>query len=148
MTTYYMIWPPPHPFMSPWELPIKYLTKTINFNNLKMRIKTIVYTLIATGLIFSGTISCSSDDEDEWGNWVDRSVLDGIPRGNAASFTVGNKGYLGTGYDGDDYLNDFWAYDMDGNFWRQLADLPGVERSAAVWVMMGTMNWGIFTNIM
>jgi len=84
------------------------------------------------GLLF--IVACSSDDDggDELGNWVDRSVLDGTPRSSAAAFTIGNLGYMGTGFDGDDYLNDFWSYDFEGNFWRQLADFPGLERSSGV----------------
>ncbi len=77
--------------------------------------------------------SCSNDDEDEdLGNWVDRSVFDGSPRSGASSFTIGNTGYIALGYDGDDYLNSVWAYDMDGDFWSQKADFPGVARNAAV----------------
>ena len=76
---------------------------------------------------------CSDDDEDELlGNWVERSVFDGTPRSSAVAFTINNTGYMGTGFDGDDYLKDFWKYDLEGNFWSQLADFPGVERSAAV----------------
>lgn len=80
------------------------------------------------------TTACSSDDDGDnfVGNWVDRSVFDGTPRSSAVSYTIGNKGYMGTGYDGDDYLDDFWVYDMDGNFWTQLASFPGLARSSAV----------------
>ncbi|MGB5817949.1 MAG: kelch repeat-containing protein [Saonia sp.] len=78
-----------------------------------------------------GLASCSNDDDDDkFGNWVDRSIFDGTPRSGAAAFTIGNKGYMGTGFDGDDRLTDFWVYDMDGNFWSQLASFPGVERSS------------------
>lgn len=78
-------------------------------------------------------LSCSSDDDDDkLGNWVGSSVFDGTPRSSAIAFTLGNKGYMGTGFDGDDYLNDFWSYDMDGNFWSQLADFSGSPRSSAV----------------
>ncbi|WP_317192843.1 Kelch repeat-containing protein [Aureivirga marina] len=76
--------------------------------------------------------SCSSDDDSQIGNWVSKSVFDGIPRSSAASFTIGNKGYVGTGYDGDEYLNDFWEYDSDGDYWVQKADFPGVKRSSAI----------------
>lgn len=77
--------------------------------------------------------SCSSDDDDdELGNWVDRSVFDGTPRSSVAGFVIDNIGYMGTGYDGDDYLNSFWAYNIDGDYWSQKADFPGVERNAAV----------------
>ncbi len=78
-------------------------------------------------------VACSSDDDTTvLGNWVERSVFDGTPRSNAVAITVNNIGYMGTGYDGDDYLADFWAYDIDGDFWFQLADFEGSARSAAV----------------
>lgn len=79
-------------------------------------------------------ISCSSDDGDDEniGNWVDRSIFDGTPRSGAFAFTLGNFGYMGTGFDGDDRLSDVWVYDMEGNFWAQLADFPGIPRSSAV----------------
>ncbi|MBQ4819428.1 kelch repeat-containing protein [Aquimarina sp. MMG016] len=73
--------------------------------------------------------SCSSDDDedDKLGNWVNRSVFDGTPRSSAVSFTIDNLGYMGTGFDGDDYLSDFWVYDIEGNFWRQLADFASIS---------------------
>lgn len=77
--------------------------------------------------------ACSTDEEDEeLGNWVDRSVFDGTPRSSVAGFVIDNIGYMGTGYDGDDYLNSFWAYNMEGDYWSQKADFPGTERNAAV----------------
>lgn len=77
--------------------------------------------------------ACSTDEEDEeLGNWVDRSVFDGTPRSSVTGFVIDNIGYMGTGYDGDDYLNSFWAYNMEGDYWSQKADFPGTERNAAV----------------
>jgi len=77
--------------------------------------------------------SCSSDDEEgDRGNWEQRSIFDGIPRSSAISFTIDNKGYMGTGYDGDDYMSDFWVYDIDGDFWSQKANFPGTPRSSAI----------------
>lgn len=88
--------------------------------------------MVAALLLSIVNISCSDDDDFERGNWVRRSVFDGVPRTNAVSFTIGGNGYMGTGYDGDDYLNDFWEYNIDGNYWVQKADFPGTPRSAAV----------------
>ena len=86
--------------------------------------------LAIIAIIFTG---CSDDDDDtEFGNWVERSVFDGIPRSNAIGFVINNKGYMGTGYDGDDYLNDFWEYDIQDDYWVQKADFPGKERSSAI----------------
>lgn len=90
--------------------------------------KTFLITILTMAVIFS---SCSTDDDEDRGNWVDASAFDGIPRANAASFTIGDYGYMGTGYEGDDYLTDFWQYDINGNYWVQKADFPGVGRSSA-----------------
>ena len=78
-------------------------------------------------------VSCSNDDDsDEYGNWVESSTFDGDSRGNAVSFTIGNKGYIVTGYDGDDYLSDTWEYNSEGDYWVRKADFPGTARSGAV----------------
>lgn len=82
--------------------------------------------------VFSLVACNSSDDEDEYGNWVESSSFDGNSRGNAVSFTIGNKGYLVTGYDGDDYLSDTWEYNSEGNYWVPKAKFPGKARSGAV----------------
>ena len=87
--------------------------------------------LMLTGMVTLAFASCSSDDDFERGNWQERSVFDGVPRSNVAGFTIGNFGYMGTGYDGDDYLNDFWQYDIENDYWVQKADFPGTARSSA-----------------
>ena len=79
------------------------------------------------------TTACSNDDEEEdVGNWINRSVFDGSPRSGTAAFTINNTGYIGAGYDGDNYLTSVWAYDIEGDYWSQKADFPGVARNAAV----------------
>ncbi len=79
------------------------------------------------------TFSCNDDDGDDFiGNWTEMSVFNEEPRSSSSAFTIGDRGYMGTGFDGDDYLKDFWAYDMATNSWQQLADFPGIERSSAV----------------
>lgn len=82
-------------------------------------------------LSFSFTACSGDEDSEDRGNWQERSVFDGTPRSNAVSFTIGNMGYMGTGYDGDDYLTDFWQYNIEGNYWVQKANFPGVGRSSA-----------------
>ena len=89
---------------------------------------------LATLILSLFFASCSSDDDDddEYGNWVESSTFDGNSRANSVSFTIGTKGYLVTGYDGDDYLSDTWEYNSDGDYWVQKASFPGVARSSAV----------------
>lgn len=72
------------------------------------------------------------DDDDLIGNWIELSDFEGVPRSDAVAFTIGNKGYLGTGYDGSHRLSDFWEYDPQLNNWTQKADFPGAARSGAV----------------
>ncbi len=95
-----------------------------------LKYKTTVLLVVVMVLSYS----CSSDDDDDedLGNWVNRSVFDGRARSSVAGFTIGSNGYMGVGYDGDDYLNSFWSYDIDGDFWSQKADFPGEARNAAV----------------
>jgi N-acetylneuraminic acid mutarotase len=77
--------------------------------------------------------SCQkTDDEDLSGNWVRLSDFDGLARCDAVGFSVGSKGFIGTGYDGDERLSDFWEYDISKNSWTQKADFPGVARNGAV----------------
>ena len=76
--------------------------------------------------------SCSEDEVVLIGDWVELSDFDGIPRADAVAFSIGNKGYMGTGYDGDTRHVDFWEYDPSRNTWTQLADFPGVARNGAI----------------
>lgn len=76
-------------------------------------------------------VSCSSDDDD-MGNWIERSSFDGYTRGNSAAFVINDKGYVVAGYDGDDYMYDLWEYDKEGDYWVQKADFPGIPRTSAV----------------
>lgn len=82
-------------------------------------------------------LSCSKDDEEDLGNWTTSSTFDGVARSKASSFVIGNKGYVGCGYDGDDYLNDFWEFDIEAGYWIQKADFPGAKRSSATSFSIG-----------
>lgn len=84
-------------------------------------------------------VGCESDDDDsdEYGNWVEGSSFDGDSRSGAASFTIGDKGYLVGGYDGDDYLSDTWEYNSEDDYWIEKAtedgsEFPGDARTGAV----------------
>lgn len=76
--------------------------------------------------------SCKDKTVELVGNWVKLSDFDGIPRTDAVGFSIGTKGYLGTGYDGEIRHNDFWEYDVARNTWTQKADFPGVARNGAI----------------
>ena len=61
--------------------------------------KSLFALLIALFPVF--VTSCSDDDDDDLiGHWVRTSDFDGLARGEASSFSIGDKGYLVCGYDG------------------------------------------------
>tara|TARA_R110002167_G_scaffold360907_1_gene578746 strand:+ start:3631 stop:4629 length:999 start_codon:yes stop_codon:yes gene_type:complete len=91
-----------------------------------------VLTLTISLVMFLSSCSNDADEEDYLGNWVNKSVFDGSPRSSVSGFTIDNIGYMGVGYDGDDYLTSVWAYNMDGDYWSQKADFLGTARNAAV----------------
>ncbi|MEL7123226.1 MAG: galactose oxidase [Bacteroidota bacterium] len=77
--------------------------------------------------------ACLDDDDDELlGNWIQRSDFEGVTRSGAVSFTIGNFAYVGLGFDGDDFLTDFWRYDAQLDFWQRVDSFPGPSRIAAV----------------
>lgn len=89
-----------------------------------------------TGLSIATSISCTkttdTSDTTSDGNWITRSSFEGVARSEAVAFTIGDKGYIVTGYDGTKRLKDLWQYDPDYNFWQQKAEFPGTGRNAAV----------------
>lgn len=79
------------------------------------------------------TTRCKKDDTEELiGNWIEQSDFEGVARGNAVAFTIGDIGFVGTGYDGEDRLSDFWSYDAERNNWTQIAEFGGKPRQDAV----------------
>src|SRR5690242_3602259 len=95
------------------------------------------FVLPGTVLILSLLIgSCSSSDTDDssslLGEWYKKSDFEGVSRSGAVVITIGDKAYMGTGYDGSKWLKDWWEYDADRDFWLRRADFPGTARSAAV----------------
>ncbi|HAY89813.1 MAG TPA: hypothetical protein DCY51_10250 [Bacteroidetes bacterium] len=60
-------------------------------------------------------------------------------RFDAASFTIGNLAYLGTGSCKNRfcYYSDFWSYNTSTDTWTQLANYPGGNTSAAVGFAIG-----------
>ncbi|TAL59337.1 MAG: T9SS type B sorting domain-containing protein [Bacteroidetes bacterium] len=70
------------------------------------------------------------------GAWVQKASLPpGQERLTAVAFTLGNKGYLGTGYSPSipaTYLSDFWEYDPITDAWTQKANFGGGLRGYAV----------------
>jgi hypothetical protein len=81
------------------------------------------------------------------GNWFQLASMPtytdsgaGTARSSAIGFSIGQEGYVGTGYDGYNYLSDFWQYDVASNTWTQKASFGGGPRYEAV--AFGIGNYG------
>ena len=44
---------------------------------------------------------------------------------------MNGKGYAGAGYDGDNYMKDFYEFDATANSWTRKTDLAGSARIGA-----------------
>lgn len=88
--------------------------------------------LVAATGVFQSCSSSSDSTTTSTGDWVRGGVLSGTDRSNAVAFEINGLGYLGTGYDGTNRLNDFWEYNPTTNGWRQRADFIGDARSEAI----------------
>ncbi len=65
--------------------------------------------------------------------WVQKSSFGGVGRMGAVAFSIGEKGYLGTGGDwSSSYYDDFWEYDPATDSWTQKADFPASARYRAI----------------
>ena len=69
-------------------------------------------------------------------SWVKVATFPGKGRYSAVAFSDNNYGYVGTGFDGLNYLTDFWRYDPAANAWTRIANFPlasnGLGRYGAV----------------
>src|SRR5438552_1474100 len=72
--------------------------------------------------------------------WTRKADFGGTARYGAAGFSIGSKGYIGTGYDGSD-RKDFWEYDPVTNAWTQKADFGGAGRWASVGFSIGSKGY-------
>jgi N-acetylneuraminic acid mutarotase len=64
--------------------------------------------------------------------WMQEADFPGPPRSNAAAFSIGNFGYVGTGFDGLNAFNDFYQYDPSLYSWTKKSPYPGDARYDAV----------------
>jgi N-acetylneuraminic acid mutarotase len=65
--------------------------------------------------------------------WTKKADFGGLKRERAVAFSIGDKGYVGTGVDTAEIVHkDFWSYDATIDVWSQIADLPGSVRRNAV----------------
>ena len=74
--------------------------------------------------------------------WCREMDFKGGGRSEAVGFSIGNKGYVGTGHDvAAVKYNDFWEYDPALNTWTQKANFGGIPRFDAVGFSIGNKGY-------
>jgi hypothetical protein len=76
--------------------------------------------------------------------WTQKAAFGGSVRCDAVGFSIGSKGYIGTGsnfYLNPTELKDFWEYDSALNNWTQKADFGGTARTDAVGFSIGNKGY-------
>jgi N-acetylneuraminic acid mutarotase len=74
--------------------------------------------------------------------WTQKASLPvSAARTNATGFSIGKRGYIGTGTDGTSYFRDFWEWDQETNIWTKKAEFGGIERSGAVGFSIGNKGY-------
>ncbi|WP_028296157.1 Kelch repeat-containing protein [Olivibacter sitiensis] len=100
-------------------------------------------------LVMLTAYSCSSDDDDDEDDEWTRSVdFDGLPRGAAAGFMIGDNAYLTTGYGANSnrYV-DTWRFDNSTTTWQRQEDFPGPARNGATSFSVNGIGYvGLGTN--
>jgi Chaperone of endosialidase len=75
-------------------------------------------------------------------SWVQKADFAiAMGRSVAVGFSIGSKGYLGTGADNSITKKDFWEYDPASNTWAQKADFAGSARGSAVGFSIGSKGY-------
>lgn len=76
------------------------------------------------------------------GIWSPKANFSAGTRYGAFYFSIGSKGYVGTGTDDTSpYKTDLWEYDAHSGVWTQLADFAGGVRSYAIGFSVGSKGY-------
>ena len=101
-----------------------------------MKVQRLLFIVSVSIVLFS----CNNSSNNNNGDWVTKAVFHGQNRIGAVAFTVGDTGYVSTGFDGQFYYNDLWAYDTADNAWMARDTFPGPKR--ALGVAFATSDFG------
>lgn len=110
---------------------------------------------VCTGENVGGMLSTVYRYDQASDTWTRVADFPGGARYGAVGFSIGNEGYVGTGFvnQAGGFRGDFWRYDPPSNQWSQIASLwPGYERVSASsfsvggygFVTCGEGNTGLF----
>jgi hypothetical protein len=110
------------------------------------------FTLLGQGYILGGlddfgfkrkvfSYDLTQDDWDEEPS-IGGPNGDGLDRGSASAFSIGNKGYICLGQgETNPYFGDLWEFDAETGAWSQKADFSGSPRRQAVAFAIGGFGY-------
>lgn len=85
------------------------------------------------------TACAAANAQNEWNKL---EAFGGSKRERAVGFTIGNRGYIGTGQDtAEAMVRDFWEFDPGTNSWTQKANFGGSARRNAVGFSAGNKGY-------
>lgn len=80
-------------------------------------------------------------------SWTQKASFPGTARYTPIYFSLGSKGYVGTGWNQVNPLfNDMWQYDQPTNTWTQKANFPGPQRQGGMGFTIGNKAYAGFGN--
>src|SRR5256885_5989155 len=85
------------------------------------------FTFVLAVLLASNVANSQTPD-----SWKQKSDFGGTARWGAVGFSIGSKGYIGTGITKGSNKKDFWEYDPVTNVWTQKSDFGGTARRYAI----------------
>jgi Secretion system C-terminal sorting domain len=132
-----------------WDQATNTWTQKANFGGAP-RWLAVGFSIDSKGYIGIGTINGSNSgavqDFWEWDQvsdtWIQKANFSGVARVAAVAFTIGTKGYIGTGSDiGLNKHDDFWEWDQATDTWIQKANFGGTARQGAAGFSIGTKGY-------
>lgn len=129
-------------------------TQKADFKGSSNRLTAVGFSIGNKGFIGTGSeiyscgmpVQCEKDYNDFWeynpenNTWTKKADFGGEARIQAVGFSVGDKGYIGTG-GRSGYKKDFWEYNLSNDTWTRKADFPGIARWAAVGFSVGNKGY-------
>jgi N-acetylneuraminic acid mutarotase len=94
--------------------------------------------ILSAGYSVAARPDCGAPQNPQSREWRPAAAFGGPPTWFSAAFTIGDKAYVGTGYDAK---NEFWQYDPGRDAWTRKADHPGKIRGAAVAFSIGEKGY-------
>src|SRR2546425_525264 len=91
------------------------------------------------------TTFCAGDSvvlsADTAGNtWTQKANFGGTAREGPTGFSIGTKGYIGMGWDGN-FRKDFWQYNPSTNTWAAKTSFGGTGRYYGIGFSIGTKGY-------